>query len=117
MNVASFDKAYDFGSIDELRTYARRVARWLILRGSCGEGHPILTIEEDLIEMAKARLQEFLLGAFPDDSSVVRQTAIVAVKRVAASKIIASDQDTEIKKNLLTQLNEMSMEDLIPQVH
>jgi hypothetical protein len=117
MNVASFDKAYDLGSVEELHTYARRIARWLLLKCSCEEGHPILAIEEDLIEMSKARLQEFLLGAFPEDPSIVRQTAIVAVKRVAASRIYAAEVDTEVKQNLLTQLQEMSMDDLIPQVH
>ena len=117
MNVASFDRAEDFGSIEELQTYACRVARKLLLLCSCEEGHVVLVIEEDLIEMAKARLQEFLLSAFPEDQSIVRLSAIVAVKRVAASKIIAADIDTSVKKSLLAQLQEMPMEDLVPQVH
>jgi hypothetical protein len=117
MNVASFDKAYDFGGIDELHTYACRIARKLLLMSACEEGHPVLAIEEDLIEMAKAKLQEFLLGAFPDDPTIVSLSAIVAVKRVAASKIIASDIETAVKRSLLVQLNEMSMEDLMKPVH
>jgi hypothetical protein len=117
MNVASYDKAYDLGGVEELHTYACRIARKLLLQSSCEEGHPVLAIEEDLIEMAKARLQEFLLGAFPDDPAIVRSSAIVAVKRVAASKIRNSDVDTEVKRSLLQQLQEMSMEDLVPRVH
>jgi hypothetical protein len=118
MNVA-FDSAYDFGDIEVLHVYACRVARKLLL-GQRGleAGHPVLTIEEDLIEMAKARLQEFLLGSFREDPAIVRLSAIVAVKRVAASKIIAaSDIDNVAKQDLLRQLSFMPMEDLIPQVH
>jgi hypothetical protein len=116
MNVAT-DYAYDFGGIDVLHTYACRVARRLLLRSSCEEDHPVLAIEEDLIEMAKARLQEFLLASFPDDPTIVRLSAIIAVKRVAASRIRAADIDQIVKRDLLGQLSEMSMEDLIPQVH
>src|SRR5512135_79879 len=116
MNVAS-DFAYDFGGIDVLHTYACRVARRLLLKSSCEEDHPVLAIEEDLIEMAKARLQEFLLASFPDEPSIIRLSAIIAVKRVAASKIQAAEVDQEVKKELLGQLDEMPMEDLIPRVH
>jgi hypothetical protein len=111
------DFAYDLGGIDVLRTYAYRVARRLLLKSSCEEDHPILAIEENLIEMAKARLQEFLLGSFPEDPKVVRLSAIIAVKRVAASKIRAADIDQEIKKELLGQLDDIPMGDLIPSVH
>jgi hypothetical protein len=116
MNVAS-DYAYDFGGIDVLHTYACRVARRLLLKSSCDEDHPVLAIEEHLIEMAKSRLQEFLLASFPEDPSIMRLSAIVAVKRVAASKIQAADIDLAVKKELLGQLDEMPMDDLIPQVH
>ena len=76
-----------------------------------------LAIEKDLVEMAKARLQEFLLASFPEDRNIIRLFAIVSVKRVAASKISAEEIDFDIKKLLLHQLSEMQMDDLIPRVH
>lgn len=116
MNVAT-DSAFDLGGVDVLHTYACRVARRLLLKLSCDEEHPVLQIEENLIEMAKSRLQEFLLSAFPEDKSIVRLSAIIAVKRVAASKIIAADVDKSVKQGLLNQLYAIPMDDLVPSIH
>lgn len=120
MNVVT-DSAYEFGAIPVLRTYAYRIARQLLLhaklKNATAESDPILAIEADLVEMAKARLQEFLLASFPENKNVVRLIAIVAVKKVAASRIASEDIDSDAKEFLLAQLGEMSMEDLIPQVH
>jgi len=120
MTVA-IDSAYEFGGIPVLRTYACRIARQLLLhaklKNATVESDPILAIEADLVEMAKARLQEFLLASFPDNQNIVRLIAIVAVKKVAASRITSEDIDSDAKKFLLSQLGDMSMEDLIPQVH
>lgn len=116
MNVAT-DSAYDFGGIDELHTYAHRVARRLLLKLSCHEGHQILLIEEDLIEMAKSRLQAFLLSSFPEDKGTMLLSVIIAVKRVAASRIINADVEKPVKQELLDQLYSLPMEDLIPSVH
>jgi hypothetical protein len=113
MNLAT-DIVSDISKIGTLSTYACRIARRLLLKSKCEEGHPVLAIEDDLIEMAKARFQEFLLMTFPrDDLSLTRLSAIVAVKRVAASKIRTADIDVETKRKLLDELNDMPMDDLI----
>ncbi len=68
--------------------------------------------------MAKARLQEFLLSSFPEDRGIIRLAAIVAVKKVAAYKIVSDhDIDTDVKRGILKELGEMPMDDIIPQVH
>ena len=118
MNV-TFDSTHDLGDVEVLHVYACRVARKMLL-GQRGleEGHPVLVIEEALIEMARSRLQEFLLGAFKEDMTIIRLSTIAAIKRVIASKIItAYDVDMTSKRELLDKLSDMSMEDLIPQVH
>jgi len=113
MNLAT-DIVSDISEIETLSTYACRVARRLLLKCNCEEGHPVLAIEDDLIEMAKARFQEFLLISFPDDLNTTRLSAIVAVKRVAASRIRAADLESDVENRLLNQLNDMPMDDLIP---
>lgn len=119
MNLVS-DSVSDFGGVPVLRTYACRVARQLLLRAKLQNvaESQVLSTEDDLVEMAKARLQEFLLASFPDDRGTIRLAAIVAVKKVAASKIICDhDIDTDVKQGILKELSELPMDDLIPQVH
>ena len=117
MNLAT-DNVSDISEIETLSTYACRIARRLLLRCNCEEGHPVLLIEDDLIEMARARFQEFLLMHFPpDDLNLTRLSAIVAVKRVAASKIRAADLDKSTEDHLLEQLSNMPLDDLIPRIH
>ena len=108
----------ELGELDLLQTYASRVARRMLLMRFCGEGHPVLAIEEDLIQMAKSRLQEFLLASFDSDRlDLVRPLLSSVVRKVAYSRIMASDADHEVKESLLEELQDMPMEDLLPPVH
>jgi hypothetical protein len=113
MNVVD-DSAYDLGHVPVLKSYADRVARWILLRHWCkSEDDLILAIERDLIEMAKSRLQEFLLSSFRDNADGALPIIIVAVKRVAAQRIRTSEIDQEVKFSLLRELDNMPMEDLL----
>ena len=118
VNVAPHTPADYLGSLEVLRTYAMRVARRMLLRRCCEEGHPVLAIEEDLVQMARSRLQEFLLASYsPDDLAGVRPAVHQAVQRAASAWIVAADGDQDVKSSLLEQLDGLSEDDLVPSVH
>jgi hypothetical protein len=113
MNVTS--NVSNTRNAEIIHTYACRIARRLLLRLSCEIGHPVLSIEEDLVEMAQSRLQEYLITS--NDPKIAKMSALILIKRIAASKILNADVDIEIKENLLEQINCLSIDDIIPQLH
>ena len=115
MNIVT-DSTLDFSEIEPVNTYAYRVVRRFLLRYNCEEGHPVLDLENSLIEMAKAKLQEFLLITFPDSLNEIRLNIIAAVKRIIASKVITANIDSKTKRSILMQVNKMPMNDLIPNI-
>ena len=108
------DSTLDFSDIEPVNIYAYRVVRRFLLKYSCEEGHPVLVLENSLVERAKLKLQEFLLIAFPNSLIELKSNIITAIKQIISSKIIVARVDSKTKRNLLNKVNKMSMDDIIP---
>ena len=52
-----------------IEIYATRLSRLYYLKQLCYDEHPVLTTEIHLVEMAKAKLQEYILIYYPDFKS------------------------------------------------
>ncbi len=52
---------------NSVKTYATRLARLYFLQHACSDDHPVLIAEQQLIEMARSKLQESLLVSFSVD--------------------------------------------------
>lgn len=116
MNVVT-DYQADLWSSKLLLIYATRVARRLLLARSCEADHPVLEVEENLIQMARSRLQEFLMVTFPGQFEKVRPTVITMIRRMAINKIMDSEEREETKKALVEAVWTMPTEDIIPTIH
>lgn len=92
--------------------YAARLARRAILRRYCFGDHPVLMIEEDLVDMARARLQDHVLETGAD-----RTASAQAVRDAAAARVLASDEEDRVKVTALTEVVSMSAEEILPAVH
>jgi len=90
--------------------YAARLARRAILRRYCQEDHPVLMIEEDLVEMARARLLEHVL---PE----ARDSRAAAVIGAASARVRSSEEEDHVKEAALADLSAMSFEQVLPLLH
>ncbi len=104
--------------VEVVRVYACRIARRMLLSRNCESDHPVLLIEQNLIQMAQSKLQEFLLASFPDgEQDRVKKRVSDSIRRIAANKIRSSEEDQEVKEGLIQELYSMSPNDLLPPVH
>jgi hypothetical protein len=92
--------------------YGARMARMAILRRYCEENHPVVQIERDLIEMARAKLQELMSVSSSDRTETIRE-----IRRAAIAKILASEEDDKIKASALLEINGMAEEIILPLLH
>jgi hypothetical protein len=68
-----------------IEVYAIRLSRLYHLKQLCNDGHPVLTTEMHLIEMAKAKLQEYILIHFNDQK--LRSELIFNIRNLIINKI------------------------------
>lgn len=102
------------GLEDAIRTFASRLARRLLLERLCGDGHPVLANENDLVEMASSRLQELMLCHPERARSATRAKVEAAVRRTAAERIARSDEDEDVKQEMLDRLRRVDLAHLFP---
>ena len=110
------DPISELSELGVLRVYANRMARRMLLTRFCGDGHPVLEIEENLVQMARSRLQESLLIHF-GDLERIKLKVFFMVRKIARERIRTSDVDLDVKNSLLEELEAMSVEELFPLVH
>ena len=92
-----------------VRTYGSRIARRAILEKYCPDGHPVLEIENHLIEMAAASLAE----------AMVKQTSslkdvILAVRKAAIAQIEEFDEEDSVKTSVLHDIVHMTDSEILP---
>jgi hypothetical protein len=105
-------------SLDALQTYASRLVRFWMLQKFCHDNHPVLKIEEKLVNSAKVSLQSQLGSHFTHIEIIkIKFTLIRVIKTIAANKIASLDEDDLLKSDLLRTLNASSFDDLIPSIH
>jgi len=114
-------KAQDFPAIrtsDVFRTFANRFARLMFLHHMCESDHPVLVVERELVEMARSKLQEYVLVRVPNERLRVLRPVLEAwVRAVAQEKILSSDEEDGVKESVMTRIQNESLADLLPQVH
>lgn len=94
-----------------LQTYACRLARQLYLQKKCGNGHPVLETEGQLVEMALSQLTELLL------KSKIERDLIAEAIRVRAEislRELVCDETEDLRKSILIDLSEMTTEEIFP---
>jgi hypothetical protein len=93
-------------------TYGVRLARRAMLRKYCPDGHAVLEIENQLIDMAVAKLSEAIsLSEYTHEeiALIVRETAIV--------QILSSDEDDNVKESALNDIVYMTTEEILPRMN
>lgn len=106
----------DFKTVEAVRTFALRVARLMIIRQHCQGDHPILSIEEDLVQMARSRLQEYILVSIPRDAET-RLAVSQAVLEVVSRRIQMDEEDPVRLSRIFEDLQSFPLDDIFPRVH
>lgn len=98
-------------STDILQTYSCRLARKIYLQEKCGNCHPVLETEGQLVEMALSKLTEFILS-----SKIERNLIAEAIRiRTEISLLeLIDDESEELRTFILTKLSEMTHEEILP---
>ncbi len=115
------NKSQEFPSIknsNPLKTFSHRLARLMLLRIRCEADHPVLIVEMELIEMAKSKLQEFIMTQVSKDSIRLLKPILETWIRVAAQeRALSFDEDDYIKEQVLSAILSENVSDVIPTVH
>lgn len=111
-------RALAFGKLDQaIRTFGKRFARRMILRRSFGESHPVLSIEDDLVEMARSQLQEVILATVPGAEDGLRDELVISLRRAAADRISDSTEEEDTKAQMLLDVAREDFDDLFHTMH
>ena len=94
-------------------TLANRLARRILL-GALPEGHPVRSNEDDLVEMAKSRLQELMLCHPGRSSSATRAGVEARIRRLATERVMRSDEDDASRCAAAALVQAMDLSDLFP---
>lgn len=101
-----------------VRTFAHRLTRRALLRRFCQSDHPVLAIEEDLVEMAKSKLHESILASFtPEDIPKLRPALEMAVKASAMEKVAGYDEDQNVKDEIVLEVCSVPLDDILTPAH
>ena len=85
-----------------VKVYATRLARLYFLQHACSDNHPVLVAEQQLIEMARSKLQESLLASFSVDEILKTRPYIVWWIRSIAKIRACSHIDGEKAQKAVT---------------
>lgn len=97
---------YEDPFYESMRTYASRLARLCFLKQKCEQDHPVLLTEQELVEMAKSRLQE--QAAIKFGASLESKAHILAssVRGIAAKWVACSLDDEDERESVLTAIHQ-----------
>ena len=101
---------------DQIRVFATRIARQHFLRKFCDNDHPVLSIEYDLISMARSKLQEYILLNIPI-SHELKNILDKCVKDLAFEKTMALELEDDDKIEIIRSIMEENFDDLIPTIN
>jgi len=97
-----------------VQVFASRLTRRALLRRFCPSDHPVLAIEEDLIEMARSKLQEHILASYPrDDIPGLREAVHAAMRQTAVEKVTGYDEDETVREELVEEVCAEPIDDVL----
>jgi hypothetical protein len=99
----------DNQTTDVFKVYASRFARKLYLQRKCEPSHPVLEIENYLVEMALSRLNEIMLATKANRFIV---TEAIRVRAEMCLRDLVEDQ--ELKNSILNELSQMTHNEILP---
>lgn len=100
-----------------VRVFAARLARKCFLEHCCSDEHPILSIERDLVEMARSKMMEQLLSIYRHGTLGSAQPAIIKmILKMARSRIASHVEDEEIQETIMQSV-QSEIEVLFPSLH
>lgn len=103
---------------DALRVFAQRLARLMYLRRVCEPDHPVLSVENELIEMAKSKLQEYIFVNVPANQTKMYGILIQSwIKSIALERAVSSDEDDSVKERVMEAIMAEDLSKLVPFVH
>ena len=86
-----------------------RIARKVILKRYCPDGHPVLEVENHLVEMAAAKLIE-IIGA----KDFRLEEAALMIRNSAAIKVRGSDEEDQAKMLAIMDIMKMKTNEILP---
>lgn len=90
----------------------------MLLRNRCEAGHPVLSVEMDLVEMAKSKLQEHLMSRYSSDSRRLLKPLLESwIRATAQERILSFDEDDSVKETVMVAIQNENLEDVVPSVH
>lgn len=92
----------------ELSLFTTRFVRRLLFKRLCKSGHPVLKVEDQLIESAALEVQK--LG-------IPRDELLEAVRKSIVGRILMLQEEEDVKSELLTEVNSSSFDELFSKVH
>lgn len=101
------------GFDDAVRTLANRLARRRLLC-RLPAGHPVLVNEEDLVEMAKSRLQELMMCHPGRARHSTRLLVERSIREAAVERAMRADSDYEDRADVVRDIMSMDLSDLFP---
>jgi hypothetical protein len=86
-----------------------RIARKVILKRYCPDAHPVIEVENQLVEMAAAKLIE-IVGS--KDSNL--EEAALMIRNSAAIKVRNSDEEDQTKMLAIMDIMKMKTNEILP---
>jgi hypothetical protein len=86
-----------------------RIARKVILKRYCPEGHPVIEVENQLVEMAAAKLIEIVGSKDPN-----LEEAALMIRNSAAIKVRNSDEEDQTKMLAIMDIMKMKTNEILP---
>ena len=104
----------DAPGLQAVRVFTSRLARRAVLRRSCPSGHPVLAIEDDLIEMARSKLQEHMLSSYPEGVvPALREEIRSAMRLIARERVTKYGEDEPLRTELVDEVCSEPMDVLL----
>lgn len=91
---------------DHMAVYARRKARMVFLRHHVEGGHPVLTTEGHLVEMARSKLLESLLAEHGEAGIAAARPAVESrIREVMRKSVNSLVSDPAARKKLCEEMD------------
>ena len=101
-----------------METFSIRLARLAYLRHRCLEGHPVLSTEESLLEMARSKLREHLWSHYsPEELRAARPDLEAQIRRLARLKTISQVGDEEVRESIFAFIDRVDLEEIFATVN
>lgn len=99
------------GIPEPIRTFAMRLARRCSLERICSREHPVMITELHLIEMAKSKLQEYVLINVP---YILPEVLENQIRNVASMEAASYVNDEATRRAVMRAIWREKLDDLVP---